>query len=167
MYTLIYCKQCDGVRPNCSRCQRAGQPCRYDVVHEGLTKSQSLKAEVARLSKQVEDLEHTLRILKHGSLDDATALLASIRLDADESSQHLSPYNESSPATLNRQDRGIDTQPSDIINTEEKRHGDLLPNPSNFWNVSSFILLPEQTTLPIISNARSTTPTPHCRQTYR
>lgn len=49
-------------------------------------KSQSLKTEVAQLNKRVEELEHTLNILQHGSLEEATALLASIRLNAEGSS---------------------------------------------------------------------------------
>lgn len=68
--------------------------CVYDALYEGMTKQQSAEYEINRLQDVIAGLNQTFHVLKYGAPEEAQALLAAIRLDAqdeqteDESLRH-------------------------------------------------------------------------------
>ncbi|KAK9795803.1 hypothetical protein SCARD494_04774 [Seiridium cardinale] len=78
-YCHIKKTKCDSKRPSCSRCSTRQLECVYDTIHKGTTKAQSAESEINRLRNAVTELSRTLDILKHGTLDEAQAMLTSIR----------------------------------------------------------------------------------------
>lgn len=71
--------QCNGERPSCSACQTRGLSCTYDVV-EGATRTEDLKQKVSSLSLRVRNLELLVNKLRYSTDNEATAILAQLRL---------------------------------------------------------------------------------------
>ncbi|KAI0129182.1 hypothetical protein BJ170DRAFT_595001 [Xylariales sp. AK1849] len=71
--------KCDGKRPLCSRCLQTNRHCDYGTLHKDVTEEQRRETQIDRLSKRVADYEHAFNILKNGTMEEATALLAAIR----------------------------------------------------------------------------------------
>ncbi|KAI1858341.1 uncharacterized protein JN550_012791 [Neoarthrinium moseri] len=71
--------KCNGKRPKCSRCLQKGLACQYDTLYEGMSKQQSAEYEILRLNDIITDLEQKLRVLEHGSQQEAFAMLNVIR----------------------------------------------------------------------------------------
>jgi len=71
--------KCDGLHPICARCRASGLTCEYDVS-EGVTKMQSLKDQLDARTRELESTSAILRVLVEGSDQEATELLARLRL---------------------------------------------------------------------------------------
>ncbi|KAI4718287.1 hypothetical protein E4T48_05458 [Aureobasidium sp. EXF-10727] len=71
--------QCNGERPSCSACQTRGLSCTYDVV-EGATRTEDLKQKVSSLSLRVRNLEMFVNKLRYSTDNEASAILAQLRL---------------------------------------------------------------------------------------
>ncbi|KAH8711893.1 hypothetical protein GQ44DRAFT_730955 [Phaeosphaeriaceae sp. PMI808] len=129
--------KCDGMRPQCTRCGELHQPCQYDVP-EGVTRSERMKL-LRRESviNRAEELEHVIRALRTGSDEQASAILARLRIgdQVHEVAKELSPTTlspmASGPSSLLTLDpsstpaNGISTDPtgtpSDSIPTPYRR----------------------------------------------
>jgi hypothetical protein len=71
--------QCDGERPECSACRIRACSCIYGVV-EGATRTADLKQKVCSLSSRVQKLELLIDTMTHGTDDEASTILAQLRL---------------------------------------------------------------------------------------
>ncbi|THW71935.1 hypothetical protein D6D19_06952 [Aureobasidium pullulans] len=72
-------RKCNGERPSCSACQTRGLSCMYDVV-EGATRTEDLKQKVVTLSSRVRNLELFINKLRYSTDNEASAILAQLRL---------------------------------------------------------------------------------------
>ncbi|KAG9527445.1 hypothetical protein KCU93_g5092, partial [Aureobasidium melanogenum] len=72
-------RKCNGERPSCSACQTRGLSCTYDVV-EGATRTEDLKQKVSSLSLRVRNLELFANKLRYSTDNEASAILAQLRL---------------------------------------------------------------------------------------
>jgi hypothetical protein len=71
--------QCDGARPQCTRCSELDLPCRFDVA-EGVTRAERMKLlKRESMSGRAEEMERVIRALRTGSDDQASAILARLR----------------------------------------------------------------------------------------
>ncbi|ETS76534.1 hypothetical protein PFICI_11921 [Pestalotiopsis fici W106-1] len=71
------------VKNACRNCQakKTKLECVFDTRFEGMTKQQSAEFEIARLQAIITDLEEKLRVLRHGTYDEAQSMLALMRRD--------------------------------------------------------------------------------------
>ncbi|KAI5201853.1 hypothetical protein E4T39_04974 [Aureobasidium subglaciale] len=72
-------RKCNGERPSCSACQTRGLSCTYDVI-EGATRTEDLKQRVSSLSLRVRNLELFVNKLRYSTDNEASAILAQLRL---------------------------------------------------------------------------------------
>ncbi|KAI5241656.1 hypothetical protein E4T42_07926 [Aureobasidium subglaciale] len=72
-------RKCNGERPSCSACQTRGLSCTYDVI-EGATRTEDLKQRVSLLSLRVRNLELFVNKLRYSTDNEASAILAQLRL---------------------------------------------------------------------------------------
>jgi hypothetical protein len=72
--------QCDGARPRCTRCSELDLPCRFDVA-EGVSRAERMKLlKRESMSGRAEEMERVIRALRTGSDDQASAILARLRI---------------------------------------------------------------------------------------
>jgi hypothetical protein len=72
--------QCDGARPRCTRCQELDLPCRFDVA-EGVSRAERMKLlKRESMSGRAEEMERVIKALRTGSDDQASAVLARLRI---------------------------------------------------------------------------------------
>lgn len=72
--------KCDGTRPRCTRCQTSDLPCQYDVA-EGVSRAERMKLlKKDTLARKVEGLERIIDFLRSRSDNEATTVLARLRL---------------------------------------------------------------------------------------
>lgn len=81
--------QCDGRRPTCTRCEKYTTECTYDVAQEGLTRMQNLQQQLDNKTIDHERLQEILRAMEEGTDQEATALLARLRLSLGVDDLHL------------------------------------------------------------------------------
>lgn len=72
--------QCDGARPKCTRCMNNDLCCHYDVA-EGVSRSERIKL-IRRdeMTSKLDELERVVNVLRSGSDDQASNILARLRL---------------------------------------------------------------------------------------
>ena len=80
--TNNYACQCDGRRPVCERCEKHGTECVYDVAQEGLTRMQNLQQQLEATTTDRGKMQSLFNMLQHGSDQEATMLLATLRMGA-------------------------------------------------------------------------------------
>ncbi|KAL6710145.1 hypothetical protein ACN47E_009936 [Coniothyrium glycines] len=72
--------KCDGTRPRCTRCHTNDLPCQYDVA-EGVSRAERMKLlKKDTLARKVEGLERIIDFLRSRSDNEATTVLARLRL---------------------------------------------------------------------------------------
>ncbi|KAF2027123.1 hypothetical protein EK21DRAFT_72682 [Setomelanomma holmii] len=72
--------KCDGTRPRCIRCKDNDYPCQYDVA-EGVSRAERMKLlRRDSMSSKVEEMERVLKALRSGSDEQASNILARLRL---------------------------------------------------------------------------------------
>jgi hypothetical protein len=72
--------QCDGARPRCTRCSELDLPCRFDVA-EGVSRAERMKLlKRESMSPRAEEMARVIKALRTGSDDQATAVLARLRI---------------------------------------------------------------------------------------
>ncbi|KAH7069644.1 hypothetical protein BKA63DRAFT_579756 [Paraphoma chrysanthemicola] len=72
--------KCDGTRPRCLRCKDNDYPCQYDVA-EGVSRAERMKLlRRDSMSSKVEEMERVLKALRSGSDEQASIILARLRL---------------------------------------------------------------------------------------
>jgi hypothetical protein len=72
--------QCDGVRPRCTRCHELDLPCHFDVA-EGVSRAERMKLlKRESMSGRAEEMGRVIKALRTGSDDQATAVLARLRI---------------------------------------------------------------------------------------
>lgn len=77
---MLICRQCDGLRPRCTRCIDNDLACQYDVA-EGVSRAERMKLlKRESMSSRVEELERVMSVLRSGSDIEASTLLARLRL---------------------------------------------------------------------------------------
>jgi hypothetical protein len=80
--TLINLRQCDGKRPICGRCEKHGAECTYDVAQEGMTRMQHLQQQLDIRNAEFTQLQNLFNAMRYASDQQATGLLARMRLGA-------------------------------------------------------------------------------------
>jgi hypothetical protein len=83
--------QCDGTRPQCTRCSRLNLQCHYDVA-EGVTRSDRMKyLRRENMAGRVDDMERVIQALRTGSDHEASTILARLRLgdSVDDMAKYL------------------------------------------------------------------------------
>lgn len=72
--------KCNGKHPSCARCQAGGVQCVYDVTSEGITKMQDLQQKLESKSQDLIRAMTIINVMQQGSDQDATEILARLRL---------------------------------------------------------------------------------------
>ncbi|XP_014554700.1 hypothetical protein COCVIDRAFT_104348 [Bipolaris victoriae FI3] len=80
----VHCRngkaKCDGTRPRCNRCKDNDLICQYDVA-EGVSRAERMKImKRDSMTGELEDLKRIINFLRSGTDDQATAILARLRL---------------------------------------------------------------------------------------
>jgi hypothetical protein len=79
----LHCRRrkakCSGERPVCQPCEKRDLACQWQTP-EGLTRSEGLEHELQSVKRRTDDLRMLLRGMKAGSDEEATTLLAMLRL---------------------------------------------------------------------------------------
>lgn len=81
--------QCDGVRPTCARCQRAGMDCLYDIAIQGVTRMQGLQQQLRSRTDDYDRLVALFSRFQYSTDEEASMLLARVR--TGESIETLMP----------------------------------------------------------------------------
>lgn len=95
-------KQCDGIRPRCTRCSENDMPCQYDVA-EGVSRVERMKLlKRDSMSSRVEEMERIMHALRSESDAQATSILARLRLGerVEDIARSLPPTATSSNSSL-------------------------------------------------------------------